>query len=96
MILNLLIVIYAALTLLAAISDWQHLPWLNSATLAAALVLLLGLWQAWLVPVGVSLLVAAAIAQGHQRFGRIHWSHLAVRLVFSAVILILWGVAHFA
>lgn len=94
MILNILITLYAALTIFAVISDRKQKTWLNGLTLAAALCLLLGLWQSWLVPAGIGLLIAAAIAQGHQRYGRIHWSHLTVRLIFSAVILGLWGAQH--
>ncbi|WP_203624576.1 hypothetical protein [Lacticaseibacillus sp. 866-1] len=94
MILNILIVVYAALTIFAVIADWQPTVLVNWVSLAAAIFLLLGLRWHWAILVAIVLLLAAAIAQGYQRYGHIHWSHLVVRLLLSAAILVFGGLQH--
>lgn len=86
-----LLIAYAVLMAWATIEAWPSVPvWLGALTLVSALLLIAGIWVTWLVPVGLVLLLGTAITNGRVLYGKIHLSHLVVRLILSVIILVLW------
>lgn len=86
-----LLIVYAVLMVWATIEAWSSVPgWLGGLTLVSAVLLLAGIWVTWLVPIGLALLLGAAVTNGRVLYGKIHFSHLVIRLILSLIILGLW------
>jgi hypothetical protein len=89
MILIVLVTCYSGLTILAAFATWRDAPVLNLTALAAAVILFVGLYWYYLISIGLVTLIVLAIANGVQRYQRVHYRHLVVRILLSIVILAL-------
>lgn len=88
--LTILTVIYASL-MLGAVLTTRSLPsHLRIFTMTGALSILLGLYFAPFLPLGLLLLLLAAIANGHFLYGHLHWRHFLSRFLISLLILFLW------
>lgn len=90
LILAILLLLYAGATLTAVfVNDRQALA-KHALMIGSAVSLLLGLWWPIFVPLGILGLLVAAVMNGLRLYGEIHFSHLAVRLVYSLVVMHLW------
>lgn len=93
LILAILLLLYAGATLTAEfavfVNDRQALA-KHALMIGSAVSLLLGLWWPIFVPLGILGLLVTAVMNGLRLYGEIHFSHLAVRLGYSLVVMLLW------
>ncbi|WP_125581342.1 hypothetical protein [Lacticaseibacillus suibinensis] len=90
LILAILLLLYAGATLTAVFVNGRQVLAKHTLTIGGAASLLLGLWWPIFVPLGLLALLVAAVMNGLRMYGEIHFSHLAVRLGYSLVVMLLW------